>query len=79
MRPPNTTQRTPARQQRRATSPGAFPTGRRTVDGALTRDDQVVAARVEADQVEDERRAGQQLRAERRERRAQAAGGARPG
>src|SRR4051794_13071280 len=48
--------------------PGCLPEGRRTVDGALTGDDNVVATRVEADEVEDKRRAGHQLRAERRER-----------
>ena len=36
---------------------GSFPTGRRTVDGALPCDHEVVAHRVESDQAEDERRA----------------------
>ena len=70
MRPANTTQRTPASAQRRATSPGAFPrvVVRSTLPSPVT--DHVVAARGRSrSRSRTSGRAGQQLRAERRERR----------
>src|SRR5713226_8434511 len=47
---------------------GRLPAGRRAVDRALARDDEVVAGRVEAGEIEDERCTGHQLCAQRRER-----------
>jgi hypothetical protein len=58
---------------------GRLPLERRLVDRPFAGDDEVVASRVEADQIEHELRAGDELGAERCKRRSEAAGGARAG
>ena len=80
-RPPKRTQRTPSSSHARSASPGALPSNVVAVDGALAGDDEVGrrGALAEAERVEHIGRAGDELGAERRERGAEAAGGARSG
>ena len=68
------TQRTPAAAQRRHNDGRRLPLPRGRIDRALAGDDQVVASRVEAEQVEDGVRAGNELCPERRQRRPEPAG-----